>query len=157
MKKGVRLVFSIALCLLAGIVGSYFTFPAIPTWYATLIKPTIGPPNWIFGPVWTTLYVLMGISLYLIWQKGHKKKNIKYAVQLFSLQLLLNVLWSVMFFGLQSPLLALLEIVLLWLAIFATIRAFYRLSHTAAYMLIPYLAWVSFATILNGAIVYLNP
>lgn len=158
MKKFNLPVFiaAILICQFAGIIGSLFTFSAIPTWYATLNKPFISPPNWVFGPVWTTLYTLMGISAYLIWQKGIQKKQVKDALRTFGEQLVLNALWSILFFGLKNPLLAFVEILFLWILIVATMVKFYRLNKWAAYLLIPYLLWVSFASILNGAIVVLN-
>lgn len=145
---------SIVLPLLAGFIGSYFTFPSIGTWYVALNKPLFNPPNFIFGPVWTLLYILMGISLYLVLTKKGKKEK---ALKLFAFQLILNVLWSLIFFGLHSPTLALFEIVILWIAIFATIKAFLPISKNAAYLLYPYIVWVSFAMILNLSIVLLNP
>ncbi len=149
VKSWLQLVFSILLCEGAGILGSLFTFSSIPTWYATLNKPVFSPPNFIFGPVWTLLYLLMGISLYLVWQK----KKVPFV---FWIQLLLNAAWSIVFFGLKNPTLAFVNIVALWIAIFITIRAFARVNKTAAYLLYPYLIWVSFASILNLAIVLLN-
>ncbi len=152
----VKFVCSILVCQLAGILGSFFTFTAISQWYAYLNKPFFSPPNWIFGPVWTTLYFLMGVSVFLIWNKGLKNSSHHFAVRLFGFQLVLNFFWSVIFFGLRSPLLAFIEILVLWYLIFLTIKAFYPISKTASYLLIPYLAWVSFASILNLAIVILN-
>lgn len=145
-----KLIFSIGICLGAGILGSFFTFSAIPTWYQTLNKPSFSPPNWIFGPVWTVLYILMGISLFLVWQK-------KKVPTIFWVQLTLNAFWSIVFFGLRNPLLALVDIAALWIAIVLTIKAFNKINKLAAQLLYPYLAWVSFATILNLAIVLLNP
>ncbi|MCX6772964.1 MAG: tryptophan-rich sensory protein, partial [Candidatus Micrarchaeota archaeon] len=109
----------ILLSLLAGAIGSLFTFEAIPTWYATLNKPSFAPPNWLFGPVWTTLYILMGVSAYLICQKGAKNEKVKFALSIFCIQLALNALWSILFFGLRSPLYGLVGIVFLWLSIAA--------------------------------------
>ncbi len=146
----------VILCEAVGILGSVFTAPAIPSWYANLKKPSFSPPNWLFGPVWTLLYALMGISAYLIWQEGIERREVKNAFFLFALQLILNFLWSFFFFKLQSPFHALIEIVLLWLLILATIVSFYSLNKTAAYLLIPYLLWVSFATLLNFSIYRLN-
>lgn len=143
------LVLSIGLCLGAGILGSFFTFSAIPEWYSTLNKPFFSPPNWIFGPVWTALYILMGISLYLIWQK-------KKVPLVFWIQLILNAVWSIIFFRLKNPGLAFIDIVVLWIAIILTIKYFYPISKLAGYLLIPYLLWVSFAAILNYAILILN-
>jgi tryptophan-rich sensory protein len=148
---------SIAICLLAAVIGSAFTMPAIPTWYATLLKPALNPPAWVFGPVWTVLYILMGIALYLVWSRGWSQKNVQVAMVIFAVQLVLNVLWSYLFFGLQSPFFALIEIVLLWVAIVMTIGAFYRVSVPAALLLLPYLLWVTFATYLTYGIYILNP
>ncbi|RJR28983.1 tryptophan-rich sensory protein [Candidatus Microgenomates bacterium] len=149
-----KLVLAIALCQLAGIVGSVFTFQAIPTWYATLNKPFFSPPNWVFGPVWTALYTLMGVSLYLIWTNKSKLK--KEALSVFYAQLIINSLWSMLFFGLKNPALAFIVILLLWVLIAATIVKFYKFSKLASYLLIPYLLWVGFASVLNLAIVLLN-
>ena len=152
-----KLMASILLCQIVGFIGSLATNPAIPTWYETLKKPAFSPPNWIFGPVWITLYTLMGISLFIIWQRGLKAPGVKPALSFFSLQLLLNALWSWAFFGLRSPLIGLLDIVLLWVAILLTIRSFYVVSKTAVLLLLPYLLWVSFAAILNFSLWILNP
>lgn len=146
----VRLVGAVALCQMAGVVGSLFTFSAIESWYATLQKPFFNPPNWIFGPVWTTLYTLMGISLYLLWQT-RKRVSLWFWIQLG-----LNALWSVLFFGLKNPTVAFMEIVVLWLAIFLTIRSTYQSEKFAALLLLPYLAWVTFALLLNASIAVLN-
>lgn len=150
------LLYSLIICQLAGIIGSFFTSSSIPTWYAALEKPSFNPPNWVFAPVWTTLFVLMGISLYLIWNKGLKAKEVKTALTFFGIQLALNVLWSIIFFGLKSPLYAFVEIIILWIAILLTILKFYKISKVAAYLLIPYILWVSFAAVLNFLIFTLN-
>jgi translocator protein len=149
-----KLITSIIICQLAGIIGSFFTVSSVSTWYLTLNKPFFNPPSWVFGPVWITLYFLMGISLYLIW--NNYNKDSKLAVTFFSIQLVLNSLWSILFFGLRNPLLAFIEIIVLWAFILLTIIYFYKKSKTAAYLLIPYILWVSFAAILNFAIYYLN-
>lgn len=151
------LLLFILLSLSAGAIGSLFTLEAVPGWYATLAKPPFSPPGWVFGPVWTTLYVLMGISAYLVWQKGWQKKPVRFALCLFGLQLFLNALWSILFFGLRSPLYGLFGIIPLWLSIALCMRAFYPLDRRAAWLLIPYLLWVSFAAILNCQIWALNP
>ena len=153
MKK---LFISILICLFAGFIGSFFTSSAIPTWYTTLQKPSFAPPNWVFFPVWTTLFIMMGISLFLVWQKGWEDKKVKTAIYIFAGQLVLNALWSIAFFGFKSPLLGLMEIIILWIAIAATILSFMKVSRTAAYLLIPYIIWVSFAAILNFSIWGLN-
>lgn len=151
-----KLIVSIGLCEGAGIVGSIFTVSAIPAWYATLIKPSFNPPGWIFGPVWTTLYLLMGISLYRVWEKGSKKKKVRYAITFFGIQLLLNALWSIIFFGAHNLVGALVEIVLLLGFLVATIVKFIKIDKLAAYLLIPYFLWVSFATLLTYSIWKLN-
>lgn len=156
MKDFTKLILSIAGCELVGILGTPFTLAAIPTWYANLNKPIFAPPNWIFGPVWTILYFLMGISFYLILKHGWKKKAVKTAVKFFLAQLTLNFFWSPIFFGLQSPLLGLITIVVMWILIVMTMKKFYPLSKLAFSLLIPYLLWVSFATLLNAAILILN-
>ncbi len=153
MPKILRLILAVLLCEGAGILGSLFTISSIPTWYATLNKPFFSPPNSIFGPVWTILYLLMGVALFLIWEnKGSKGR----ALQVFFIQLGLNVLWSLVFFGAHQLLLSLIIIVALWYFIFQTIKAFARINKTASYLLYPYLTWVSFALILNLGIVILN-
>lgn len=148
-----KLIISVAIPLIAGFIGSIFTSNKIPSWYETLNKPAFNPPNWIFGPVWTTLFVLMGIALYLVWTSEQPNNS---ALWFFGIQLGLNVLWSIFFFGTQSPLMAFIDIIILWFAILATIISFYAVSTTASYLLIPYILWVSFATILNWKIMVLN-
>jgi translocator protein len=156
MKTLSKLILSIVGCELVGILGSIFTISSIHTWYATLNKPQFAPPNWIFGPTWTLLYFLMGVSFYLIWQQDWKKKRVKTARNYFLIQLALNFIWSPIFFGLKTPMLGLIVIVTMWALILGTIIKFYPLSKWAAYLLIPYLLWVSFATVLNASIVVLN-
>ena len=156
MKNLPKLFASIIGCELVGIISTPFTIAAIPTWYAALTKPSFSPPNWLFGPVWTLLYFLMGISLYLIWKQGWQKKKIKKAGMFFLLQLGLNFLWSLLFFGLRSPMLGLIDIAGMLIIIIITMRSFFPLSKIAFYLFIPYLLWVSFATLLNMAIVLLN-
>jgi benzodiazapine receptor len=147
---------SIIICQLAGFVGSLFTTPSIPRWYAGINKPPFNPPNWVFAPVWTTLFLLMGISLYLVWRTGLNDKNVKIGVAVFLFQLILNVLWSLLFFGHQSPFAAFIEIIFLWIAILASIILFFRISWVAGTLLIPYILWVSFASVLNFSIWRLN-
>ncbi|OGH67068.1 MAG: TspO protein [Candidatus Magasanikbacteria bacterium RIFCSPHIGHO2_02_FULL_41_13] len=151
-----KLGLSIFVCELAGIIGSVFTTSSIPTWYATINRPTLNPPNWIFGPVWITLFALMGVSAFLVYQKGMRHKHVKVALGIFILQLVLNTLWSVLFFGLHSPGGAFIEIIFLWFSILATIIAFAKISKPAAYLLLPYILWVSFALYLNYSIWLLN-
>ena len=151
-----KLAAAIVLCLAAGAIGSIFTTPAINSWYAQLIKPQFNPPNWIFGPVWTTLFILMGVALYLIWQKGLTKKENKLAFWIFVVHLFFNTLWSILFFGLKNPGLAFLEIIFLWLMIIYLIFLFCNIDKRAAYLLFPYFLWVSFAALLNYNIWQLN-
>lgn len=150
-----RLLVSLVLPFLAGGIGSIFTFEAIPTWYAALNKPFFNPPNFVFGPVWTTLYAFQGIALYLFWNSKKKVKKDK-GFKFFFAQLLLNALWSIIFFGMKLPLLAFVEIGVLWTFIFLMIREFKKFDKTASYLMYPYLAWVSFAAVLNLYIVILN-
>ena len=152
----VKLISAVFVCELIGIIGSVFTIPSITGWYAALNKPSFSPPNWLFGPVWTLLYLLMGIALYLVIAKGTKKAKTRTAVLAFSIQLALNLIWSILFFGLHSPLLGLIIIVAMWIAIAITIIKFYGVSKTAAYLLIPYIAWVTVAAVLNFYVFILN-
>jgi tryptophan-rich sensory protein len=154
--KWIKLISSIAICQLAGLIGAIFTSPSIPTWYAALVKPSFNPPSWVFGPVWTTLYTLIGVSLYLIIKDGIDSKEKKTALFVFSIHLILNSLWSIIFFGMKNPLLAFLEILILWGMIVYTMYLFKRINKTSVYLLSPYLLWVSFATILNFSIWRLN-
>lgn len=156
MKDFFKLLISVLACELIGLLSTPFTIASIPAWYAGLIKPSFSPPNWIFAPVWTILYFLIGISVFLVWKKGIKNKEIKIAIYYFSAQLFFNFLWSVIFFGLHQPLFAFIDIIALLIAIVLTMIKFNRISKTALYLLIPYLLWVSFAAVLNGAIVLLN-
>jgi len=161
MKKGYKLLISVIFCLLAGGIGSLFTAASVNDWYTALVKPSFNPPSWLFGPVWTVLYVMMGVALYLVWAKASAKepmkgKRMKRAMGLFFTQLWLNILWSALFFGLKNPLLALIGIIALWMMILWTIISFYKIEKKAGYLLIPYILWVSFAAILNFAIVLLN-
>ena len=145
-----KLIFCILIAEGAGILGSVATFSSVKGWYLTdLIKPSFNPPSWIFGPVWTFLFFLMGIALYLVWTK---KNNLFW----FWVQLILNILWSFLFFGLRSPLLAFYEIVFLWIAIIITVIKFWSYNKKAGILLLPYLAWVSFASFLNLSIARLN-
>ncbi len=146
-----KLVISILICQCAGIIGSFFTTRSIPTWYAFINKPTFTPPNWIFAPAWTSLFTLMGIAVFFVWRKGIHTFGVKRALSIFLLQLGLNILWPIVFFGGRSIQGGLVVIVLLWLAIIWTIKSFFALSKLAAALLIPYIAWVSFALILNVA------
>lgn len=151
-----KLIIAVVVSELVGIIGSVFTTPSIAGWYAGIVKPATNPPAWVFGPVWTTLFALMGIAAFLVWKKGLNRKDVKIALGIFFGQLVLNALWSIIFFGLYSPGGALVEIVFLWLAILATIIAFARISRSAAWLLLPYILWVSFAGYLNYSIWVLN-
>jgi len=156
MKNWLKITISIILCQLAGIVGSFFTVSAIKEWYAFLQKPSFSPPNWLFGPVWVTLYTLMGISLFLIWKKGLDKEKIKNAFNLFLIHLIFNAAWSIIFFGMRNILGGFIEIIIMLILIIILIKKFYKIEKLAAYLLIPYLIWVSFATFLNLNILILN-
>lgn len=162
MNNSLKLIISIVVSELAGIIGSVFTVSSVSSWYKTLAKPALNPPSAVFGPVWITLYALMGVAAFLIWSSfakalpGQEKRKILTALFLFGIQLILNTLWSILFFGLHSPGSALVDIIFLWLAVFATIIAFYKISKVAAYLLLPYILWVSFATYLNYSIWVLN-
>ena len=152
-----KLVASLLACQCAGIVGSIFTTPAIPTWYAALEKPVFSPPNWLFAPAWVTLYLLMGVAAFAVWRKGLNQKGVRVALVIFLVQLVLNALWSVAFFGIKSPLAGVVVIFLLWVAILFTILKFFRISIVAGSLLLPYIVWVSFAAVLNISIWLLNP
>lgn len=146
------LVLFIFVAEAAGFFGAFF-IGSIDSWYATLHRPWFSPPNWLFGPVWTVLYALMGIAAYLVWQEGRRAKK---ALKLYWTQLAVNAAWTPLFFGLHNPALALADIVLLFILVAITVFAFARVRHTAAFLLLPYLVWTSFATMLNFAIWYLN-
>ena len=156
MNTYFSLALSILLSLAAGAIGSVFTYSEIPTWYASLVRPDIAPPNWIFGPVWTTLYILMGTAAWLVWKADAVRTAKRRALLVYALQLALNTLWSFIFFGMHALGLALVEICALWLAIAATIYFFYPISRTAASLLVPYIAWVSFASFLNYTLWMMN-
>ena len=156
IKTIFKLVISIIICQLAGAIGSFFTVDSITNWYLYLNKPQLNPPNWIFGPVWITLYVMMGISLFLIWQKGLDNAKNRSAFILFVIQLVFNSLWSIVFFGYHQVLAAVFVIMVLWLLILACIVRFTPISKPASYLLIPYILWVSFASYLNISIYILN-
>jgi translocator protein len=152
----IKLIISIVASFAAGGIGSLFTFKAIPTWYPGLRKPPYTPPNWAFGPVWTTLYILMGISVFLVWQKGLDTSGALLAFVLFWTQLVINALWSVIFFGMKSKGGGVITIVILWLFILATIVASFRVSSWSGVLLIPYIVWVSIASYLNIGVWVLN-
>lgn len=153
MKKFTPLIVSLGIVYTVAFLGSLATTPTIGNWYVLLNKPSFNPPNYLFGPVWTLLFTLMGISAYLVWKK---KKKITTPLIFYAVQLGLNLLWSILFFGLQLPSTAFLEIIFLWILIALTINEFYKVDRLAAYLLIPYILWVSFAALLNYSIVALN-
>jgi tryptophan-rich sensory protein len=150
VNKYLRLILFILICEASGLIGSIFTVSSIPTWYATLAKPFFNPPSWVFGPVWTTLYFLMGVSIFLVW--GKKKADTKW----FWIQLFFNFIWSIVFFGFRNLGLGFIIIALLWASIVITILEFKKINKISAYLLLPYLAWVSFASLLNFTILLLN-
>lgn len=149
------LILSIGICESAGFAGSICTAKSVSNWYSTLCKPSFHPPSWIFAPVWTTLYALMGIASFIIYNEKDKK-GAPLALFIFSLQLALNLLWTVIFFCMKTPFFALVEILFLWVTILLTIILFWSISKKAALLLIPYLIWVSFASILNFKLWRLN-
>ena len=152
-----KFIASLAVCFGASGLGAMFMGDdSITNWYAQLQKPNITPPDWVFGPVWTILYLLMGISVFIVWNKGLDYPKVKQALGLFLIQLALNAAWTPLFFGFHLILAAFIEIMLLWLAILATLLAFKCISARASMLLLPYLIWVGYAVILNGTICYLN-
>ena len=155
IKDAVKLVISIVLCQLAGVAGSLLTSPAIPAWYKTLKKPFFTPPDWIFGPVWISLFMLMGVSLFMVWRR-QEHPQFKITLTFFLIQLIFNILWSAAFFRLRSPLFGLIDIGLLWVAILLTIQYCLRISKVAGLLLLPYIFWVSFAVFLNFYLWILN-
>jgi len=157
MADLIKLIVSILVCQFVGFLGSLVTKPAIPTWYTELSKPAYRPPDWVFGPVWITLYLLMGISVFLIWRMGFSSSQVRLALSAFLIQLILNGLWSFLFFGLKSPFLGLVDLILLWIFIMITMITFAKLSQLAAFLLVPYIAWVTFALLLNFSIWQMNP
>jgi translocator protein len=154
MNNTIKLIISIIIPQAVGGLGALVTVSSVESWYQTINKPSFTPPSWVFGPAWTTLYLLMGIALFLIWKSNHPMK--KTALWLFGIQLFLNGIWSPAFFGLESPILGLVVIVPLWIMIVVCIKVFFPINKAASYLMVPYLLWVSFATALNAAIWYLN-
>jgi tryptophan-rich sensory protein len=152
-----RILTLVGTCLVIGYFSGMVTRSAITTWYPTLTKPSFNPPNWIFAPVWTMLFVMMGVAAGLVWNRMNQEKEVvKKALIYFAIQLALNALWSYLFFGLKNPMLAGIEIVVLWLMIYETYLKFAKINTIAGYLMIPYLLWVSFASVLNGSIWWLN-
>lgn len=157
MNKITRILAVVATCLAIGYFSGIATRTALISWYPKLIKPVFNPPNWIFAPVWTLLYIMMGVAAGLVWNRiDFEKEKVHKALVLFTIQLALNGLWSYLFFGLHNPLLAGIEIIVLWLLIYETYLQFSKLNNTAGFLFIPYLVWVTFAAVLNGSIWWLN-
>ena len=157
MNKITRILTLVVTCLVIGYFSGMGTRSAITTWYPTLVKPSFNPPNWIFAPVRSMLYIMMGVAAGLVWNRiDFEKEIVKKALVFFAIQLALNALWSYLFFGLRNPTLAGIEIVILWLMIFETYVKFSKINKIAGYLFIPYLLWVSFATVLNAGIWWLN-
>ena len=157
MNKITKILVVVVTCLVVGYFAGLVTQSAIKTWYPTLVKPSFNPPNWIFAPVWSMLYLMMGVAAGLVWSRIDSEiEVVKKALVFFAIQLALNALWSFLFFGLKNPMLAGIEIVILWLMIYETYTKFVKINKIAGYLLIPYLLWVSFATVLNGSIWWLN-
>ncbi|OHT46194.1 TspO/MBR family protein [Flavobacterium tructae] len=157
MNKAVKIAIALVICLMVGYSASIVTRPSVETWYPTLIKPPFNPPNWIFMPVWTLLYIFMAVAAGLVWDKiKEQKETVKMALGFFIIQLTLNAIWSYLFFELKNPMLALIEIVLLWLMIYETYLKFVKINKISGYLLIPYMIWVAFAAVLNASIWWLN-
>ena len=154
--KIAKLVISIIICQIVGLMGSFFTMPAIDSWYQTINKPIFTPPNWVFAPVWVVMFLLMGVALFFIWDKESKNGEKKAAIVVFVFQFILNILWSFIFFTLKSPIGAFVEIMALWIMVLFTIITFSKVSKTAGYLLLPYIIWVSFAAFLNFIIILIN-
>ncbi|KGO91479.1 TspO/MBR family protein [Flavobacterium subsaxonicum] len=157
MSKTYKILVMVVTCLAVGYLASQFTQENVTTWYTTIKKPSFTPPNWAFPVAWTTLYVFMGVAAGLVWDRlDVMHDTVKKGLTFFAIQLALNGLWSYLFFGLKNPLLGLIEIVLLWLMIYETYAQFTKVSKIAGYLFIPYIAWVSYALVLNGTIWWLN-
>lgn len=156
MRTFLKFVLSTIVCLGSGVIGSLFTFSAITEWYSLLNRPSFAPPNWVFAPVWTGLYFLMGISLFLVWRRSSSEKKVGRSLILFFVHLVFNTLWSIVFFGLHQIFLSLLIILVLWFLIILVILNFYKINKTSAYLLVPYLYWVTFASVLNYSYWFLN-
>ena len=156
MNNTLKLIIAVAVPLAVGGLSGFATAGGVATWYPTLTKPSFNPPAWVFGPVWTVLYIMMGVAAFLVWREGLASEGVKLALTVFAVQLALNGLWSILFFGMQAPGWALVEIIALWLAIIATVVFFWRVVPAAGMLLLPYLAWVSFAAVLNASLWWLN-
>ncbi len=156
MNHTIKLVISVAVPLAVGGLSGFATARGVSTWYPTLAKPPFNPPAWVFGPVWTLLYIMMGVAVFFVWRKGLDADGVRIALTVFAIQLVLNGLWSILFFGLHAPGWALVEIILLWAAIGTTTWLFWRVAPVAGALMLPYWAWVSFATVLNASLWSLN-
>ena len=156
LKEVPMLVGSILIPLVIGYLGAIVTLPQISSWYSTLSKPWWSPPNWLFGPIWTTLYVLMGIALFVVWREGIHRRDVRFAILIFGVQLVLSLIWSVVFFSLHALFGSFAIVMLLWLAILANIIAFLIISKWAGLLLVPYIIWVSIASYLNYSVYLLN-
>jgi translocator protein len=156
LKKIVEIAAAIIVCQCAGIIGSFFTVNSVKTWYVTLNKPSFNPPSWVFGPAWGILYTMMGVALYIIWQKRKTFAVSNIPLTVFFVQLLLNTAWSIIFFGARQIFPAFIEIVILWIMIVVTIFYFVKNDKRAGLLLVPYLCWVSFASVLNYYLWILN-
>lgn len=157
LSKTTKMMVMIVTCVVIGYISGIVTRDSVDTWYVTLAKPVFNPPNWIFAPMWTILYILMGIAAGLVWDNIEtQRETVRRALIYFAIQLALNALWSILFFGLHNPMLALIEIVLLWLMIYETFVQFNKVNKIAGYLFIPYLLWVTFALVLNASIWWLN-
>lgn len=155
-KNVIRLIVSVVACEMVGIVGSVFTASSVSSWYAGIVKPSFNPPSWVFAPVWTALFFIMGVAAFLVWKKGLRKKAVRIALTVFGIHLILNLAWSALFFGLRFPAWAFAEIVVLWISILVSGILFYKVSKPATWLLLPYLLWVGFAGYLNFSIWTLN-
>ena len=157
MNKYVKIAIMIATCIGIGYIASTATQAGNDVWYPTLVKPAFNPPDWLFAPVWSLIYVMIGVAAGLVWSRmDHQHAEVRKALLFFAIQLALNALWSVLFFGLHNPLLALIEIIILWLMIYETYVLFGKIHKVAGYLFIPYLLWVTFAAVLNASIWWLN-
>jgi tryptophan-rich sensory protein len=156
MNNTIKLVISVALPLAVGGLSGFATARGVSTWYPTLVKPSFNPPAWVFGPVWTVLYIMMGVAAFLVWQRGLDGDGVRIALTAFAVQLALNGIWSILFFGMHAPGWALAEIILLWMAIGTSTLLFWRVVPSAGVLLLPYWMWVSFATVLNASLWWLN-
>jgi tryptophan-rich sensory protein len=156
LREVPMLIGSILIPLVIGYIGAIVTLPQISTWYSSLSKPWWSPPNWLFGPIWTTLYLLMGIALFLVWREGLHRRDVRFAILIFGVQLVINLLWSVVFFSFHALFGSFILVMLLWLAILANIIAFLIISKWAGLLLVPYIVWVSIASYLNYSVYLLN-